>query len=191
MSPAAVLWRGDIETARGIGNRYSAHVWGRLVGRKLDTLVTVAGLACALGAAMAADEAAAPAKPATADTPVEKVTVTATRQKRKADEVPATVTVITSKELEDNMATDVKDVVRFEPGVSVRANPSRFSAASSSLGRDGNSGSGGWTTPSGRGEIALDENGRMGVGDQCRKRPMLGDLHDNIVTIAPPGRQGC
>ena len=89
---------------------------------------------------MAADEAAAPAKPATADTPVEKVTVTATRQKRKADEVPATVTVITSKELEDNMATDVKDVVRFEPGVSVRANPSRFSAASSSLGRDGNSG---------------------------------------------------
>jgi hemoglobin/transferrin/lactoferrin receptor protein len=71
---------------------------------------------------------------------VEKVTVTATRQKRKVDEVPATVTVITDKEIEDNMATDVKDLVRFEPGVSVRTNPVRFSAALSGGGRDGNSG---------------------------------------------------
>ena len=71
---------------------------------------------------------------------VEKVTVTATRQRRKADEVPATVTVITGKEIEDNMATDIKDLARFEPGVSVRTNPVRFSAALSGGGRDGNSG---------------------------------------------------
>jgi hemoglobin/transferrin/lactoferrin receptor protein len=71
---------------------------------------------------------------------VEKVTVTATRQSRKPDEVPATVTVITAKEIEDNMVTDIKDLVRFEPGVSVRTNPLRFSAALSGGGRDGNSG---------------------------------------------------
>ncbi|MDZ4866440.1 MAG: TonB-dependent receptor, partial [Alphaproteobacteria bacterium] len=71
---------------------------------------------------------------------VEKVTVTATRQRRNVDEVPATVTVITAKEIEDNLATDVKDLVRFEPGVSVRTNPARFTAAGSSTGRDGNSG---------------------------------------------------
>ncbi len=71
---------------------------------------------------------------------VEKVTVTATRQKRRTDEVPATVTVIVDKEIEDNLATDVKDLVRFEPGVSVRTNPARFTAAGSSTGRDGNSG---------------------------------------------------
>lgn len=72
--------------------------------------------------------------------PVEKVTVTATRQKRRVDEVPATVTVITAKDMEDGMATDAKDLVRFEPGVSVRTNPVRFSAALSGGGRDGNSG---------------------------------------------------
>ncbi len=71
---------------------------------------------------------------------VEKVTVTATRQKRRTDEVPATVTVITAKEIEDNMAKDIKDLVRFEPGVSVRTNPVRFQAAGASTGRDGNSG---------------------------------------------------
>lgn len=110
--------------------------------RKFPVLAVAIALVCAVQA-QADDEqpqAAAEPKGETRQQPVEKVTVTATRQKRKADEVPATVTVITSKEIDDNMAADVKDIVRFEPGVSVRANPSRFSAASSSLGRDGNSG---------------------------------------------------
>ena len=112
------------------------------MARKFPVLAVAIALVCAVQA-QADDEqpqAAAEPKGETRQQPVEKVTVTATRQKRKADEVPATVTVITSKEIDDNMAADVKDIVRFEPGVSVRANPSRFSAASSSLGRDGNSG---------------------------------------------------
>lgn len=71
---------------------------------------------------------------------VEHITVTATRLARPIDEVPATVSVITSEEIENNLATDIKDLVRFEPGVSVRTNPVRFSAALSGVGRDGNSG---------------------------------------------------
>jgi hemoglobin/transferrin/lactoferrin receptor protein len=69
----------------------------------------------------------------------ETVTVTATRTEADTFEVPAAVTVITEEEIEANLVTDIKDLVRFEPGVSVRANPARFSAASGA-GRDGNSG---------------------------------------------------
>ncbi|MEZ5938989.1 MAG: TonB-dependent hemoglobin/transferrin/lactoferrin family receptor, partial [Hyphomonadaceae bacterium] len=43
-------------------------------------------------------------------------------------------------EIEAELATDIKDLVRFEPGVSVRTSPARFGAALGSTGRDGNSG---------------------------------------------------
>lgn len=69
----------------------------------------------------------------------ETVTVTAVRAKKMVDEVPATVTVIDDKEIADALMKDIKDLIRFEPGVSVRTQPSRFSAALSSTGRDGNS----------------------------------------------------
>lgn len=109
------------------------------------------GSACAVAviAAAQADEAQAPSKRnetedqsggSDAVDQKEKVTVTATRQKRRTDEVPGTVTVITDEEIEKNLATDVKDLVRYEPSVSVRTQPSRFTAAGSSTGRDGNSG---------------------------------------------------
>lgn len=108
------------------------------------------GSACvfAVLSAAQADEAQSPSKRTQAEEQgggeavdqKEKVTVTATRQKRRTDEVPGTVTVITDEEIEKNLATDVKDLVRWEPGVSVRTQPSRFSAAGASTGRDGNSG---------------------------------------------------
>lgn len=71
---------------------------------------------------------------------LDPVTVTATRSEKKVAEVPVTVSVITSQQIEDELATDIKDLIRFEPGVSVRTSPSRFTAAGSSTGRDGNSG---------------------------------------------------
>lgn len=70
----------------------------------------------------------------------DEITVTATRQERRVDEVPATVSVITAEEIEEQLATDIKDLVRFEPGVSVRSAPSRFTAAGANTGRDGNAG---------------------------------------------------
>lgn len=108
------------------------------------------GSACAFAVISAAhaDEAPSPSKRTQAEEQgggeavdqKEKVTVTATRQKRRTDEVPGTVTVITDEEIEKNLATDIKDLVRYEPGVSVRTQPSRFTAAGASTGRDGNSG---------------------------------------------------
>lgn len=68
------------------------------------------------------------------------ITVTATRSPILLSDVPGTVSVITAEEIEDNLVDDIKDLVRFEPGVSVRTQPARFNAAFSSTGRDGNSG---------------------------------------------------
>jgi hemoglobin/transferrin/lactoferrin receptor protein len=99
-----------------------------------------------MGAALAA-LAAAPSATAQgvdplqlAATTVSQLTVTATRQARPADEVAATVSVITDAQIEEELATDIKDLVRFEPGVSVRNAPARFTAAGANTGRDGNSG---------------------------------------------------
>jgi len=68
------------------------------------------------------------------------ITVTATRTPTEAIEVPATITVITAEEIADQMATDIKDLVRFEPGVTVPRSPARFGAALGSTGRAGNEG---------------------------------------------------
>ncbi len=69
-----------------------------------------------------------------------EITVTATRVAADTFEVPAVVTVIDAEQIEENLATDIKDLIRFEPGVSVPTSPSRFSAALGATGRDGNSG---------------------------------------------------
>jgi hemoglobin/transferrin/lactoferrin receptor protein len=75
-----------------------------------------------------------------AEAQADAITVTATRQERRTDEVPATVTVITDEDIENDLATDIRDLVRFEPGVTVRSAPSRFTAAGATTGRDGNAG---------------------------------------------------
>ncbi len=66
------------------------------------------------------------------------ITVTATRTPIEIADAPATVAVITDREIADNMVTDIKDLVRFEPGVSVRRAPARFGAALGTTGRAGN-----------------------------------------------------
>ena len=68
------------------------------------------------------------------------ITVTATRAPTLVIDAPATVSVITATDIDDNFHADIKDLVRFEPGVSVRSQPARFSAAFGSTGRDGDSG---------------------------------------------------
>ncbi len=68
----------------------------------------------------------------------EIITVTATRTAIDVVDAPATVTVIDQEQIADEMATDVRDIVRFEPGVSVRRAPARFGAALGTTGRAGN-----------------------------------------------------
>lgn len=74
--------------------------------------------------------------------PVEQrdIVVTATRAPIEAQDAPVTVSVKDADEIADEMATDIKDLVRFEPGISVRRAPTRFGAAMGSTGRAGNEG---------------------------------------------------
>ena len=69
-----------------------------------------------------------------------RITVTATRTPVLQEDVPATITVITSEDIADQLATDIKDLVRFEPGISVRRAPARFGAAIGATGRARNEG---------------------------------------------------
>lgn len=64
-----------------------------------------------------------------------RITVTATRTPVVEEEAPATITIITDEDIADELATDVRDLVRFEPGVTVRRAPARFGAALGSTGR--------------------------------------------------------
>jgi hemoglobin/transferrin/lactoferrin receptor protein len=66
-----------------------------------------------------------------------QIVVTATRTPVRIEEVPATISVKTDEQIADEMVSDIKDLVRFEPGVSVRQAPSRFGAALGVTGRDG------------------------------------------------------
>ena len=93
--------------------------------------LTGAGLGALLGAT---------AGHAAADDTLGTITVTAMRIATPVIEAPATVSVVTAAEIDDLLIDDIKDLVRFEPGVSVRSQPSRFTAALGSTGRDGNSG---------------------------------------------------
>lgn len=68
------------------------------------------------------------------------ITVTATRGEKQVDDVPQTVSVIDAATINDRLITDVKDLVRYEPGVAVRRAPARFTAAGASTGRDRDSG---------------------------------------------------
>lgn len=68
------------------------------------------------------------------------ITVTATRGEKRVEDVPQTVSVIDAVTINDRLMTDVKDLVRYEPGVAVRRAPARFTAAGSSTGRDRDSG---------------------------------------------------
>ncbi|GAA0272657.1 TonB-dependent hemoglobin/transferrin/lactoferrin family receptor [Alteraurantiacibacter aestuarii] len=83
------------------------------------------------GADVAEDQAEALATAMTATA----ITVTATRIPVAQEEAPATVSVIDAEEIADNFVTDIKDLVRYEPGVSVRRAPARFGAALGTTGR--------------------------------------------------------
>ena len=94
--------------------------------------------ATAVAALAATLSSAARAETSDDDSARTTITVTATRIPTAIADVPVTVTVIDETKIADELASDVRDLIRFEPGVSVRRAPSRFTAAFSSTGRGGN-----------------------------------------------------
>ena len=71
---------------------------------------------------------------------VAPVIVSGSRSARASEDVSATVSVITDEDIENKRIENIKDLVRDEPAVTVKRQPSRFTAAGSGVGRDNNSG---------------------------------------------------
>ena len=88
------------------------------------TLLAVA-LVAALPRLALAETAGAPAGEAT---DFDRVVVTATRTARDIGDVPNTVDVITRERMDDLLVRDLKDLFRYEPGISVTSGSGRFSA---------------------------------------------------------------
>lgn len=85
-------------------------------------LTTALWLACA---SLAQAETPVPAE-ATPVREFERLQVTATRSEREIGDVPNTVSVVTREELDDHLVRDIKELVRYEPGVSVTSSFGRF-----------------------------------------------------------------
>ncbi|MBO6701796.1 MAG: TonB-dependent hemoglobin/transferrin/lactoferrin family receptor [Pseudomonadales bacterium] len=66
------------------------------------------------------------AMPIKANEVEETITVVGTRTERSMDEVAATISVKTVEDIEREVARDIADLVRFEPGVSVSGTGDRF-----------------------------------------------------------------
>lgn len=64
--------------------------------------------------------------PTTQNKTIETVTVVGTRTERTLDEVEATISVYGREDIERQLARDLQDLVRYEPGVSVGGTGSRF-----------------------------------------------------------------
>jgi len=70
---------------------------------------------------------------------LERITVTATAAPVAVGDAVATVSVIDAEEIERIGARDIKELVRYEPGVSVRNDPGRFGLSGFNIrGLDGN-----------------------------------------------------
>lgn len=70
---------------------------------------------------------------------LDPVTVTATRTASAQSRTAASVSVITDEDLEEQQAENIKDALRYEPGVTVRRTPYRPSSAAMGGGRDNDS----------------------------------------------------
>jgi hemoglobin/transferrin/lactoferrin receptor protein len=93
-------------------------------------------LAVAMGQS-AEGQARPPDRPATG--PLDTVVVTATRGPRAVEDVAASVTVKSDAEIEAELSRDIKDLIRYEPGISVSNAAGRFGLAGFNVrGIDGN-----------------------------------------------------
>ncbi|MDR2329340.1 MAG: TonB-dependent receptor [Comamonas sp.] len=110
--------------------------------------LALAALLCVAQAAQAQSPAAASSGQATgavqvaaADAPLLKeMVVSGSRYEQDPDELPMSIDVINSRQMEEQQMRDIRDIARDMPNVSVKRAPARFTLASGSTGRDQNAG---------------------------------------------------
>jgi hemoglobin/transferrin/lactoferrin receptor protein len=91
------------------------------LGAAICAVLATASVSPARGAAASGADAAG-----AAIHEFDRVQVTATRTERAIVDVPASVDVIDRERLDDTLARNIKDLVRYEPGVSVTSSFGRF-----------------------------------------------------------------
>ncbi|WP_417317373.1 TonB-dependent hemoglobin/transferrin/lactoferrin family receptor [Emcibacter sp.] len=89
----------------------------------LFTLLAAGTSAFAISSTAIAEEAESDLGPGTA--PLEVIVVSATRTENKLVDVPATVTVIDEEKIDAILSTNIRDMLRYEPGVEA-TNSGRF-----------------------------------------------------------------
>jgi hemoglobin/transferrin/lactoferrin receptor protein len=97
---------------------------------------------CSTHVHAATDVAASPqdnAPASHAERQLDPVTITATRTGSVESRTPASISVISADDLQEQQANDIKEALRYEPGVTVRRTPYRPVSAAAAGGRDGNS----------------------------------------------------
>lgn len=73
------------------------------------------------------------------DATLDKIVVTATRSERALKDVPASVDAIDREQMDRHLVRDIRDLVRYEPGVSVTSSAGRFGLGGFRIrGLDGN-----------------------------------------------------
>ncbi|WP_160173662.1 TonB-dependent hemoglobin/transferrin/lactoferrin family receptor [Nitrincola sp. A-D6] len=97
-------------------------------------------LALAVGFAMSGYALAEASVHQVSKASLKELTVTASHTEQDVLNVANTVSVITEDDVQKQQAADVQDMLRYETGVSVRAQPMRAGATFSSVGRGGNEG---------------------------------------------------
>jgi len=71
---------------------------------------------------------------------LKEVFVSGSRVEQDVNDIATTATVISEDDIEEQQPVDMKDLMRFETGVSVRSQPNRASGVFRSTGRAGNEG---------------------------------------------------
>lgn len=90
------------------------------------------GVALAVSAALSAGSVLA-AEPGDEATELDRVVVVASKVERPLREVAGIVDTIGMPEIEDRMARDIDDLLRFEPGISMQRDPGRFGNSTFSI----------------------------------------------------------
>lgn len=97
----------------------------RLAPPSVLALAVLAALPAFAGAPAGGDDTLVTAAASSA-AEMDRVVVTATRTERAIADVPATVSAISREEMDATITRDLKDLFRYEPGVTVTSDPVRF-----------------------------------------------------------------
>ena len=89
-------------------------------------ITTLARTACALGICASCTARAQAVTPPAAEPVLETVNVVGTRTPHTERETAATVTVIDQQQIEEQLAQNIQDLVRYEPDLSVSRDATRF-----------------------------------------------------------------